>query len=62
MMEDSLWAFQDFVYYFETATICKVHDDYYYVATPIRHNKNKFSARNFVIKEKNSLLSCSFSI
>ena len=42
----------DFASYFETATVCKIHDDYYYVATPIRHLKNRYSTRNFSLKEK----------
>jgi hypothetical protein len=45
-------SLKDFRKYFDFLTICKVHDEYYYVATPIRHLENAYSTRKFTVTER----------
>ncbi|KAL4504471.1 hypothetical protein ABPG72_009917 [Tetrahymena utriculariae] len=42
----------DFQRVFENISICKSNDQFYYNSTPIRHVKNRYSAKKFTLRQK----------
>ena len=47
-----LMEFADFRNVFGMVSFCKVHENYFYFATPVRQNKNAYSIRSMKITEK----------
>lgn len=47
-------SFDDFKTYFDYVTVCKMHDDYYFVSYPIRCTNTTYSIRTFTLDKPGS--------
>lgn len=49
-----MMCFEDFKTYFDYVTVCRMHNDYYYVSYPIRTKQNTYSIRTFTLENQGS--------
>ena len=49
-----MMSFEDFKTYFDYVTVCRMHNEYYYISYPVRTNHTSYSIRTFSLTEPGS--------